>query len=294
MSPVSDKKERFLVVTADDFGLTEAISDGIVAAHRRGIVRSTALLMNGVSTGHALKLRQECPDLEIGAHLGIVEGYSLRAKKSSLTDDLSYLGDGYCLHRGWPEFIKLYLRGRIELGELEEELDLQLGRMRDAIGPIAFANGTQHLHLLPGVLEIVLKLMTKYQIPWLRLPDRSRRVPGSDRRRPQNLAMRALGLRARRRARLVNISGPKYFAGFDVCGRLDAAAVCKILDDMPVGTMELMTHPGLDDPFLRRHLPWGYQDFDWAGELAALVDPEVKATIERRGIKLIHFKDLSP
>lgn len=105
--------------------------------------------------------------------------------------------------------------------------------------------------------------------------------------------MRALGVRARRQARHLNIGGPKYFAGFDVCGRLDAAAVCKILDDMPVGTMELMTHPGLDDPFLRRHLPWGYQDFDWAGELAALVDPEVKATIARRGIQLIHFKDLS-
>lgn len=286
-------KERFLVVTADDLGLTEAITDGIVEAHRRGIVRSTALLMNGLATDYALELRRQCPDLEIGAHLGIVEGLSLRAKKSTLTDELDYLGRGPCLHRGWPEFIKLHMRGRIDLGELEEELDLQLGRMRDAIGPIAFANGTQHLHLLPGVLEVVLRLMHKYEIPYLRLPDRSRRVSGSDRRLPQNLAMRALGMRARRRARKLNITGPKYFAGFDVCGRLDAAAVCKILDDMPVGTMELMSHPGLDDPFLRSQLPWGYQDFNWAGELAAMTDPEVKATVERRGIHLIHFKDLS-
>lgn len=293
MAPGSANQQRFLVVTADDFGLTEAVTDGIVEAHRSGIVRSTALLMNGLATDHALKLRRQCPDLEIGAHLGIVEGFSLRAKRSTLTDELAYLGSGPCLHRGWPEFIKLYLRGRIDLSELEEELDLQLGRMSEAVGPIAFANGTQHLHLLPGVLEVVLRLMSKYEISWLRLPDRSRRVPGSDRRRPQNLAMRALGVRARRQARRLNIGGPKYFAGFDVCGRLDAAAVCKILDDMPMGTMELMTHPGLDDSFLRRHLPWGYQDFNWAGELAALVDPEVKATIARRGIQLIHFKDLS-
>ena len=293
MKYVDSQNERNLIVTADDFGLTDEINQGIVIAHRQGILRSTALLMNGLATGAALELRRQNPGLEIGAHLGIVEGYSLRGRKSTLTDDLSYFGGGICLHRGWPQFIAKYLKGQIDLGEIEEELDLQLSRMRSEIGPIAFANGTQHLHLLPGVLDIVLKLMNKYEIKWLRLPALSRTVPGSMRRIPYNWALRALGYRARRRAGLKGIGGAKYFAGFDVCGRLDAAAVCKILEGMPVGTMELMSHPGLDCPYLRENLPWGYRTFAWAGELAALISPAVAEVVARRQINLIQFKDLT-
>ncbi len=38
---------RTLIVNADDFGLTEGVSRGILEAHRRGIVTSTTLLVNG-------------------------------------------------------------------------------------------------------------------------------------------------------------------------------------------------------------------------------------------------------
>ena len=113
------------------------------------------------------------------------------------------------------------------------------------------------------------------------------------RRIPYNWALQALGYRARRRAARNGIGGSKYFAGFDVCGRLDAAAVCKILEGMPVGTMELMSHPGLDCPYLRENLPWGYQAFAWAGELAALISPAVAEVVARRQINLIQFKDLT-
>ena len=55
-----------------------------------------------------------------------------------------------------------------------------------------------------------------------------------------------------------------------------------------------MSHPGYDCPYLREHLPWGYSDFAWPGELAALTDPSVRTLIEQRGIRLIQFKDLLP
>ncbi|HLE43075.1 MAG TPA: ChbG/HpnK family deacetylase, partial [Methylomirabilota bacterium] len=38
--------ERFLIVNADDFGLTAGVSRGILDAHRRGIVSSTTALVN--------------------------------------------------------------------------------------------------------------------------------------------------------------------------------------------------------------------------------------------------------
>ena len=292
MSESTAYNRRALLVTADDFGLREEINLGIIKAHQHGILRSTALLMNGMATASAIDLAKRHPQLEIGIHLGIVEGYSLRAKPSSITDQLRYFGDAVCLHRGWPAFIKRYLQGRIDLEELEDELDLQLSRMRDALGKIAFANGTQHLHLLPGVLGIVLKLMKKYEISWLRLPDRSLMAPGSTRRQAANMAMRLLGRRARQLAGKYSIGGARYFTGFDVCGHLTPDLICRMIEEMPEGTMELMTHPGYDCPYLREHLPWGYRDFDWSGELKALLSPDVANMITRNKVDLIQFKDL--
>ena len=40
-------RQRLLIVNADDFGLTEGISRGILHAHRQGIVTSTSVIALG-------------------------------------------------------------------------------------------------------------------------------------------------------------------------------------------------------------------------------------------------------
>jgi predicted glycoside hydrolase/deacetylase ChbG (UPF0249 family) len=284
--------KSYLITTADDFGLTEEINAGILQAHTTGILRSTALLMNGLALDDALHLARRMPDLEVGIHLGLVEGRSLRGRPGTTTDELRYFGGDLCLHRDWPAFVRRFVTGRIDLAEVEEELDLQLQRFVSELGPIPFANGTQHLHLLPGVLEVVVKLARRYQIPYLRLPRRSMTLPGLGRRRAVNMALMTLGGRAARRAEAAGIGYPRHFAGFDICGHLDAPALGRLLGDLPPGTTELMCHPGLDCPYLRDNLPWAYSDFHWPSELAALTDPGVREVVKRRAIELIHFKDL--
>ena len=45
-APIVSAEEIRLVVNADDFGMSAAISRGILRAHREGIVTSTSLLGN--------------------------------------------------------------------------------------------------------------------------------------------------------------------------------------------------------------------------------------------------------
>lgn len=292
-SPLPEPQAPRLIVTADDLGLTTEINQGILKAHTQGLVRSAALLANGKATAEALRLCRAHPHLEIGVHLGIVEGYALSGRRSSLTDPLSYFGDGRpCLHRGWPWFLRRYCRGAIDLAELEAELDLQITRLRDSVGALAFANGTQHLHLLPSVLSVVLKLLAKHGIPALRLPVRSLRTPGWRRRGLVNSALAALGRRAAPATVAAGVRHTQAFAGFDACGQLDHASLAAILGALPPTTVELMTHPGEDCAWLREQLPWAYGTFGWSGELAALCGDGAKAQIRARGIELIQFKDL--
>src|SRR5215471_8707478 len=63
-----------LVVNADDFGMSAAISRGIVRAHREGIVTSTSLLGNCADLEAARALLSEAPGLGVGVHLALVEG----------------------------------------------------------------------------------------------------------------------------------------------------------------------------------------------------------------------------
>jgi predicted glycoside hydrolase/deacetylase ChbG (UPF0249 family) len=77
-----------LIVTADDFGLTEKINQGILEAHRRGIVTSASLMANGSAFDDAVARLKEAPRLGIGAHLNLTEGASLSRPSlvSSLVD----------------------------------------------------------------------------------------------------------------------------------------------------------------------------------------------------------------
>jgi hypothetical protein len=70
-----------LVVNADDFGFTPDVNQGIVEAHRRGILTATTLMANGAAFEDALRLAAETPSLDVGCHLVLISGRSLSTGK---------------------------------------------------------------------------------------------------------------------------------------------------------------------------------------------------------------------
>ncbi|HEY3018590.1 MAG TPA: ChbG/HpnK family deacetylase, partial [Solirubrobacteraceae bacterium] len=59
---------RWLIVNADDFGLTAGVSRGIARAHRHGIVTSTSLMVDAPGAAAAARLAREHPGLDVGLH----------------------------------------------------------------------------------------------------------------------------------------------------------------------------------------------------------------------------------
>jgi len=62
---------RFLIVNADDLGLSEAVNAGIVAAHERGIVTSASLMVLQPAATAAAALADRHPALAVGLHLDL-------------------------------------------------------------------------------------------------------------------------------------------------------------------------------------------------------------------------------
>ena len=64
--------QRSLIVNADDFGFTCDVNQGIVEAHRNGILTSATLMATGAAFEDAVRLAKENPSLDIGCHLVLV------------------------------------------------------------------------------------------------------------------------------------------------------------------------------------------------------------------------------
>ncbi|MBP2658626.1 MAG: hypothetical protein H6Q69_1658 [Firmicutes bacterium] len=63
-----------LLLNADDFGFTEAVTYGIIKAHVDGVLHSTTLMPNMPAAKLAAKLMKNYPDLYVGQHTNIVIG----------------------------------------------------------------------------------------------------------------------------------------------------------------------------------------------------------------------------
>lgn len=76
-----------LIINADDFGMCEGNSLGILLAHEQGLVSSTTVMMNMPYALWALDKAEAYPDLGIGVHLTLTAGKPLLPGKKSYTDE---------------------------------------------------------------------------------------------------------------------------------------------------------------------------------------------------------------
>lgn len=275
-----------LIVHADDFGISEPVNDGILRAHREGIVTSTSIMATGSAFQRAITLSRSAAELDIGIHLTLVEEAPLSPAENipSLVTERGRMFD----HA--TNFMKRYLQGRINLGDVRKELDAQIERVVTQGVRVSHLDSHQHLHVLPGIRRIVFDLARKYGIRAVRVP--------RERLHAYMLCERAGYARVLQRAVLNafcaigggwEIGGADNFVGFHFGGRLNGENLRILLDRLPrSGTCELMCHPGLPNT-AERYSHWHY---NWGAELSALTEPEIQDLIRRMGIRLISYRDL--
>ncbi len=276
---------RALVVTADDAGLHPGMTLGVVKAHDEGIVTACSVVAAGRAFEHAVPLLRERPGLDVGIHFTLVGERPLSPPERVR----SLLGRDGALLPDFRAFTFRYLAGGIDPAEIEEELRRQLDRLLAAGLPVVHANSHQHLHVLPGVFEIVLRLAEEHAIPYVRLPGDPAAVRRPSPRSAQIAALGLLGQRAR--WRLEESGGPRAAdrtVGVLDAGRLTPRRLVRILADVG-GVAELVCHPGLGDRDLAAAYDWGY---GWDEETAALCDPVVEEALRSEGIRLTSFSRL--
>jgi chitin disaccharide deacetylase len=264
---------RELIVTADDVGLHRGITAGAITAHRRGIVTACSVCACGAALDDAVASLAGAPDLDVGAHLMLVEGRAIlqHPRIPSLVRHDNRFRAG---HR---QFVVDYLAGRIRLRDVEAELEAQLDHLLSAGLRPRHVNSHQHVHMLPGVFDVVARLAARYAIPYVRLV----RDRGGHAGPLRRIAVGALRLLATQ-VRSEGLATSDRTIGVMNAGHLTPQRLLSLVEHVG-GTTELVAHPGVGNAAIASQYDWGY---DWESEMAALCDPDVRASLEQRGIRL--------
>jgi predicted glycoside hydrolase/deacetylase ChbG (UPF0249 family) len=274
-----------LVVTADDVGLHPGMTLGALAAHDGGVVTAVSVAPCGRAFEHAMDRLRDRPALDLGAHLVLVGERPLSPPREigSLVT-----GDGL-LHSGYPAFAARCFLGRIDMGHVERELRRQLERLLATGVPVVHLNSHQHLHLLPRLFDVVLRLAQEHRIPFVRVPAEPAVARSGSFRAAQLALLNRLGRRARRRLG-GGVAALETTLGVLDAGRLTVERFRRALDDFrgagAGSTGELVCHPGLGDADLAAAYPWRYA---WDQETAALRDPRLSGMLCEAGIELTSF-----
>jgi len=280
-----------LIVTADDFGLAVPVNEAVEFGHLNGILTSASLMITAPAADDAIERARRLPQLGVGLHLVLVDG-----RPALPIEQIPALigADGRFPTDPVRQGVRIFVDRRAR-AQAEAEIRAQVAAFRRTKLGLDHLDGHHHFHLHPTVQEILVRLAPELGIGAIRVPDEPAAIrsdAGKSERLRRWLAALPLSGRAAAMKRRLACAGIRFndaILGLRDSGQLDAARVRVLLASLPDGVTELYLHPATKRWSGIDALPGHYQP---QSELAALIDPSVRAAVEASGAALATFADL--
>ena len=284
-----------LILNADDFGMTRGVNEGIIRAHRDGVLTSATLMANGAEFDDAVSRAKSNPKLGVGCHLVLVGGPAIapREKISSLADANGNLPESLA------GLVARLSSGFIRMKAIERELRAQIEKIRSAGIEPTHLDTHKHTHAHPKVMEAVGRVAKELGITRIRKPMENLRDSWETTRHESSGRTKELIAAAAARAvtpwfqaiaRKYGLLSPDHFLGLAMTGGLGPAALRRMIDTLSDGSTEIMLHPGICDIDLANS---GSRLQDQREtELQGLLDSGVRNALDERDIRLISYREL--
>jgi hopanoid biosynthesis associated protein HpnK len=284
---------RRLIINADDFGLTSGVNRAIAEGSRVGVITSATLMACAQAFPEAVALARNLPQLKTGCHVVLIDGVPLAGQVPTL------MGGDRRFRSSLKEFAVAAVRGRMSANEIQRETEAQIRKIQADRLTVTHIDSHKHTHMFPHVLRPVLRAARACGVMAVRNPFEPLRAwPGSLIARTPAMWLRCAGVCAFQTFRsafhkAIRDEGMRTTDGtvaIAATGKLDQRVLLAILDALPVGTWELVCHPGYADAALRAAGTRlvGTREV----ELHALTSEETRNKLRQRGIELISYADL--
>lgn len=274
-----------VIVTADDFGLSPEVNQAVIQAHREGILTCASLMIEAGAVEEAVALAKAHPSLKVGLHLVLVEGFAVLPKNEipDLVDESGKFGS-----RVVSSGVRYFFLKRTR-SQIAKECEAQIGKFLAAGLKLDHLNSHHHMHIHPGIADIIIPLVKKYRIPAVRLPWQGFRTV---RRKHFMTAVVMLPwvIRLRFKLRKNGIASNREVFGLHETGRMVEQAWLRLIPKLRPGVTEIYCHPAAENISDFRLFPAS----DHHGEeFAALLSPRVKASLAHENAVLTSFGDLA-
>jgi predicted glycoside hydrolase/deacetylase ChbG (UPF0249 family) len=135
---------RYLIVNADDFGLSYGVNRGIITAHEHGIVTSASLMVRWPAAAEAAAYGRAQPGLSIGLHLD--------------------LGEWVYREEVWAPLYQVV--PTVDRAAVAEEVGGQLAAFRRLMGRgPTHLDSHQHVHRKEPVRSLLLAVAREFAVP---------------------------------------------------------------------------------------------------------------------------------
>ena len=279
---------RYIIINADDFGrhaeINRAVEEGLV----HGCLRSATVMPGGAAFAGAIDIARRHEELGLGVHFTLVDGHPILPPEeipSLVGSEGDFLPDHTAL-------LKRYLKGGVNLEEVRRELAAQLQKVEATGIPISHVDSHQHMHTLPGIIDIVLDLAARAGIRAVRTP----RTPlfagafGGLGQLVGRLGLSTLARLAACKAHRRGLLTPDNFAGIVAGEAVSEGELLHLIAHLPQGTTEVMMHPGMKNDVLQEDSGWQH---DFEAELAAILSPRVGEALRKAEVEPVNFRHLS-
>jgi len=244
---------RFLIINADDLGISPEVNRGIFIAHEKGVVTDSSLLIKGFYAQQAMEMIKKTPSFQVGLHV-----------------DLDPL-------LGWesPGIERLPRQKLLEMmnepdfaGRVKKEINNQMTAfLKEGLIP-SHIDTHHHVHGFPQIFEHLIEAMDRHGIKAIRFSKKGYSLLGREDIpiTPAHTQWMEDTLRKKK------ILHPHH---------LIDPIVSFSLKEIPAGVSELMVHPSMGGD------KWRQRDFEM------LVDPRFMSMVKDEGIQLIGFAELA-
>jgi len=279
---LSEDEQPILIVSADDFGLTERVSEGILDAHEHGIITSASVIAVAPAFESSVKRLHDVPTLGVGAHFTAVGEDPPLLSAREIPSLVNKWGQ-FC--PTWRTFVPLAAAGRINPEDLRREFTAQLEAMTAAGLVVDHFDTHQNIHLWPTVSDVLLEMGDAHGVHAIR-------VMRSRSRGPVGMTVRRLSRRLEAQLRERQWAWTGAATGLDEAGSIGLGKMVEAVGRLAsTGALsaELATHPGLPDDPARARYRWNY---NWDAEFNALCSETVRIAVDELGFRLGTFADL--
>jgi chitin disaccharide deacetylase len=280
---------RRLIVNADDFGLTAGVNRGIVQSHQNGIVTSTTLMACSKRFSEAAAVTKDLPRLSVGCHVVLVDGEPT-AEPAQISTLVS--GSPPQFRVSLMNFAAMAASGRLDESQIEAEITAQIQKLQSAGVTVSHLDSHKHTHMFPLVLRGMLRAAEKCGVKAIRNPFEPLVFAKFARWKRQFQLRMMSNFRRKFRQALddAGIATPDGCIGIAATGGLSQEAFQQLIERLPEGTWEFVSHPGYTDQELdavRTRLRESREK-----ELEILTSEASKEVLRREGVKLISYREL--